>query len=407
MTHIEDKFARLGTDHAPGQEVRQTSEGLDRFAKGEKLEGRLVDFSHGDVNEEAFSPTPGALDEFVAGVRRGGSQAYTEYRGGAELREALAQRLSRFVGFPVSAATDLIVTPGTQGALFLAIASCVSAGDKVAIVQPDYFANRKLVEFMGGKIVPVQTRYLDVTEKSGLDLAALEQAFVQGARVFLFSNPCNPTGVIYSAAEIAAIAALAGRFGVTVVVDQLYSRLLYPGRTYTHFGAHRGAVENLITIMGPSKTESLSGYRLGVGFGTPRLIERMEKLQAIVSLRAPGYSQAALRTWFAEPLGWMEDRVAKHAVIRDSLVKKFCQVRGLSIRSPEAGSYVFPRMPELSVPLHAFVQLLKHQANVIVTPGTEFSPHALQSIRLNFSQNAEATSAAVDRTVALIERYRA
>lgn len=67
-----------------------------------------------------------------------------------------------------------------------------------------------------------------------------------------------------------------------------------------------------MTIIGPSKTESLSGYRLGVAFGSAAIIERMEKLQAIVSLRAPGYCQAVFASWFAEPQGWMEQRVADH-----------------------------------------------------------------------------------------------
>src|SRR5437867_698383 len=119
MSSIEQKFARLGTDHAPGQEVRQGDAISNTPLRGEPLPGVAVDFSHGDVNENAFGPTPGALDEFVDGVRRGGQQAYTEYRGGAELRERLAGKLATFTGRPVSAERELIITPGTQGALFL------------------------------------------------------------------------------------------------------------------------------------------------------------------------------------------------------------------------------------------------------------------------------------------------
>src|SRR4029079_3334632 len=132
MSSIEQKFAKLGTDHAPGQEVRQGDEGSDTPLRGDPIPGVPVDFSHGDVNETAFGPTPGALEEFVEGVRRGGSQAYTEYRGGAELRERLARSLAAVTGLRVSAQLDLIITPGTQGALFLAIGATVTAGDRVA-----------------------------------------------------------------------------------------------------------------------------------------------------------------------------------------------------------------------------------------------------------------------------------
>jgi len=405
MNPIEEKFAKLGTDHAPGQEVRQNTSHAGEI--GAKLEGTPVDFSHGDVNPTAFAPTPGAIEAFVAGEALGGSQAYTEYRGGAALRNEVAAKLSTFTGAPVDGASELILTPGTQGALFLAIAACAMAGDKVAIMRPDYFANRKLVEFLGAQIVPVEMDYLTTEDGSGIRLDELEAAFKAGVKTFLFSNPNNPTGVIYSEAEINQIAALANRYEATVIVDQLYSRLLYPGKAYTHLRAAGIDAANVVTIMGPSKTESLSGYRLGAAFGAAHLIERMEKLQAIVSLRAPGYCQAVFHTWFAEPEGWMVERIRLHQAIRDDLLAIFRAIPGTAVRTPEAGSYLFPKLPPLKVSLHEFVGHLRAQAAVTVTPGTEFTPDRTDSIRLNFSQNHEAAVHAVERLAELVGRYRA
>lgn len=404
-TPLEVKFATLGTDHAPGQELRQAAGG-DLALRGEPLPGTPVDFSHGDVNDGAFAPAPGALDAFVAGVERGTSQAYTEYRGGAELRELVAEKLAAFTGRPVSGADEVIVTPGTQGALFLAIGATVAAGDRVAIVRPDYFANRKLVEFLGGVVVPVRMNYLAHSDRAGLDLSQLEEVFASGVTTFVFSNPNNPAGVIYSPPEIARIAELATRYGVTVIVDQLYARLVYPGEAYTHMRAAAIDPSRVLTIMGPSKTESLSGYRLGVACGAAHLVDRMEKLQAIVSLRAPGYSQAVLRTWFEEPSGWLQDRIRRHQAIRDDLLQALAAVPGVTTRTPQAGSYLFPRLPDLDIPLHAFVRAARLQAGVTLTPGTEFSPDATDSVRLNFSQNHVAAVEAVRRTAQLIERYR-
>lgn len=405
MPTIAEKFAKLGTDHAPGQEVRQAAN--NEHLRGDVLTGTPVDFSHGDVNDNAFAPTPGALEEFVDGVHRGGSQAYTEYRGGAQLRDVLAERLGAFTGRPVSSEKELIITPGTQGALFLALGATVNAGDRVAIVRPDYFANRKLVEFLGGVVVPVRMDHLSYNDRAGLDLGELEDAFKSGVRTFLFSNPNNPAGVIYSAAEIGRIAELSSKYGATVIVDQLYSRLLYSGNVYTHLRASSIDAAHVMTIMGPSKTESLSGYRLGVAFGAQAIIDRMEKLQAIVSLRAPGYSQAVLRTWFAEPAGWLQERTQQHEALRDDLLSAFAKVDGLQVRSPQAGSYLFPRLPKLGIGLHEFVRALRLQAGVTVTPGTEFSPTTDDSIRLNFSQNHVAAVAAAERIATLVERYRA
>ncbi|WP_246249228.1 pyridoxal phosphate-dependent aminotransferase [Chelativorans alearense] len=405
IMNVQRKFERLATDNAPGQEVRLRASRSD-WMIGDPLPGRPVDFSHGDV--DAHEPTPGAFEAFAAGVQAGGVQAYTEYRGAAAIREPLAERLAEFTGAPVDAAEDLIVTPGTQGALFLAVAATVAAGDKVAIVQPDYFANRKLVEFLEGEMLPVQMNYAETETGAGLDLNQLEKAFRAGARVFLFSNPNNPCGVVYSPREIADIADLATRFGATIIVDQLYSRLRYEGSTYTHLRAQPAIpADNVVTIMGPSKTESLSGYRLGVAFGAPAVIERMEKLQAIVSLRAAGYSQAALKTWFNEPEGWLDARIAAHQAIRDELVALFRSIGGCTVRQPGAGSYLFPRLPELTIPPANLVKALREQAGVTVTPGTEFSPHTARSVRLNFSQDHAASVSAVERLAALVERYRA
>ena len=405
MSSTKDTFATLGIDHAPGQQGRQAGGTLDATLIGDSLPGDPVDFSHGDVNSDAFAPAPDALEVFVAGVHRGSRQAYTEYRGDSDLRALVAERLATFTGRSVSSTNELIVTPGTQGALFLALAATVQAGDRVAIVRPDYFANRKVVEFLGGVVVPVSMDYLSRTDETGLDLGQLEEAFKSGARTFLFSNPNNPTGVVYGPEEIARIADLATQYGATVIVDQLYARLVYSGQLYTHMRASSIDASQVVTIMGPSKTESLSGYRLGVACGPAQIIDRMEKLQAIVSLRAPGYSQSVLRTWFAEPDGWLQERIAKHEALRDTLLQLFRAVPGVVVRTPQAGSYVFPRLPQLRIPLHSFVHAVRVQAGATVTVGTEFSPDATESVRLNFSQNHDRAVAAVTRMIQLIDRY--
>ncbi len=404
MSSLDAKFARLGADNAPGQEVRQSADDLKSVMRGDILPGVPVDFSHGDV--DAFEPTPGARAAWEQGFDEGASQAYTEYRGAAVIRNDVAANLAAFTGAPVDPVDELIITPGTQGALFLALGAVVDRGTKVAIMEPDYFANRKLVTFFGGEILPVTLHYHEDAAQRGPDLGQLRDAFEAGADVLVFSTPNNPTGVVTQDDAITEIARLAAQYDVTVIVDQLYSRLLYSGETYTHLRACAERPQNLITIMGPSKTESLSGFRLGVAFGSAALIERMEKLQAIVSLRAAGYSQAALKTWFNEPEGWMTDRIAQHEAIRDDLLSIFRNA-GFRTACPQAGSYLFPELPELVVSPEDFARLLRLQAGVTVTPGSEFAPHTANSVRLNFSQDHKASVAAAHRIVEMVERYRA
>ena len=400
--NIREKFELLGIDNAPGQESLQKNMALD--LRGEKLPGAKVDFSHGDV--DAHEPTPGSLGVFVEGFLEGGFQAYTPYRGKKDILEQVAADLAAFSGAPVDPASELILTPGTQGALFLAMGANVMPGDKVAIVEPDYFANRKMVEFFGGEMVPVQMYYKNVSVGSGIDLAELEKAFQAGVKVFLFSNPNNPVGCVYSFDEIVKIAALAKQYDVTLIVDELYSRQVYPGVKYTHLRAQKEVPDNLITIIGPSKTESLSGFRLGVAYGTAEIIERMEKLQAIMALRCSGYNQAVFHTWFHEPDGWMAARVSAHCDIRNAILEVISTVPGVSARPTDGGSYLFVEIPELEVSLHQFIRIVREMANVTLTPGTEFGPQFLHQFRINFSQDKTRAVDAMKRVFAVMDRYR-
>lgn len=402
MDLLTEKFAHLGVDNAPGQESLQKKITLD--LRGEKLPGKPVDFSHGDV--DAFKPLPGSFEAFSEGFQIGGKQAYTEYRGKATLRDELAKKLSAFTGASINPIQNIILTPGTQGALFLAIGSMAARGDRVAIVEPDYFANRKLAEFFECTPVPVPMHYFDTKDGSGIDLTYLEKVFQEGCRLFLFSNPNNPTGAVYSSDEVKAIARLAKKYGVSLIVDELYSRQIFDGRDYAHLCALEELPDEMVTIIGPSKTESLSGFRLGVAFGSQTVITRMEKLQAIVSLRCAGYCQAVFKTWFSEPEGFMADRIASHQKIRDDLVSLLTAVPGVTVRPTDAGSYLFPKLPPLDVSIDDFAKIVRELADVTITPGTEFGSHCTDSFRINFSQDHDAAVSAMKRIIEIMERYR-
>lgn len=406
MDYLAEKFARLGTDHAPGQEGLQKDEILPII--GDKIDGPAVDFSHGDVN--AHLPIPGSLETFVKEYAVEGTyQAYTEYRGKGTIRKYLAEKLAEYSGAPVDPNSEIILTPGTQGALFLAMGSLISRGDKVAIVEPDYFDNRKLVEFFEGEIVPVQMHWKTAPRhSSGIDLKRLEEVFKDGVKLFLYSNPNNPTGAVYSYEEVAEIGRLAKKYNVAILADELYSRQIFDkDQTYVHLRALEEKPDTLITIMGPSKTESLSGFRLGVGYGTPEIITRMEKLQAVVSLRCAGYCQAVFLNWFSEPEGWMEKRIAEHQRIRDDLLAVINQCPGCWARPTEGGSYLFLELPKLKIDIFQFTKLCRIQANVTVTPGTEFGKQYSNFVRMNFSQDHDKAVLAVERICKMIERYRA
>lgn len=384
------RFDLLDASRAPGQQPIASGANLNTF----------VDFSHGDVG--AFPPPPAALEAVAAAMIDGSRWAYSPYRGHPGVRAALAARLEKLTGEHIDPARELMISAGTQASLFLALSALVERGDRIAVAAPDYFAYRKIAWYLEAQPVDVPVNYRDSNSPAELDLVALRSAMRSGARIFVFSNPNNPTGAVYEREHLEEICAIVAEFDGFVVVDQLYCRQIFDDRQYTHLRSLDSVARNSLTLMGPSKTESLSGLRLGVAFGSGMLIDRMESLQGLTTLRAPGYAQAALSTWLLEDEGWMRERVSAHAAIRDELVTIINRSQRVSARTPEGSSYIFVHCPALAGKLDGGVERLRRDAGVIVTRGDEFGEFG-DAIRLNFSQNHSAAVAAMDRIVHVLE----
>ena len=390
--------SRLG-----GLDVRQ-SPGQPGIAPARRRAVEVTaDFSHGDV--VPFPPVSGAREHFLDGLADGGHTAYTRYRGNPSVLADLAPRLAALVGSPIDPGREVIITPGTQAGLFLALSALIEPGDKVAVVEPDYFANRRIVRYLGAELVGIPLDYTDAGGPATIDLGRLREAVAAGVRVVCLSHPNNPTGAVYPAEMVAELARICQDGGAFVVIDQLYCRLLYPGTEFTHLRSLPGLSGQCVTLLGPSKTESLSGFRVGVAVGPEWLIDRMEAILSIVSLRAGGYSQSVLRSWLAEPEGWLAERIEAHRRIRDGIVDRLSAVDGMFVRATEGGSYLFPRLPELTVPADRLIAELAEREGIVVTRGQEFGPGFDDCFRINFSQDPVRTADAIDRLARLVERY--
>ncbi len=365
-----------------------------------------IDLTHGDTR--AFLPPASALKNFTKAVTDN-SEAYSVYRGSATVRNLLAPRVSGLLGIEVDPSKNLIITPGTQGALFGALSAFVGPGTVVAFPALEYFMNEKIVSYLGGESIRVPTvntvdGYIEIQETD------LERAHKSGATVFVFSNPNNPTGGIYSHAMIEKIAKWAKKYEISVIVDQLYCRLIYDGRAYTHLASLPGMSEQSITLMGPSKTESMSGYRVGIAVGPAPIINSMETILSMTALRTAGYSQHVLSGWLDEEPGWLDERTVLHQEIRDYLVGGFESIAGLKVCKPGGSSYIFPSLIDsLSVNGNdyandfLFAKDLK-SAGVLISPGYQSGLSGKGHFRINFSQHFELIKKAVDTIDSLIQR---
>jgi aspartate/methionine/tyrosine aminotransferase len=351
----------------------------------------LIDLTHGDTR--AFEPPAAAVADFAAAVAEN-TEAYTSYRGSAALRSVLAPRLARLLGRPVDGGSELIVTPGTQGGLFAALSALISPGDVVALPDPEYFMSERIIAYLGGTALRIpliqDSRGLLRIETAALDAAA-------DADLLVLSHPNNPTGGVYSARTVRALASMVTSSGMLAVVDQLYCRLIFAGTEYLHLSALPGMADRTVTLLGPSKTESMSGYRVGVAVGPAPVVDAMERVVSMASLRTAGYAQQSLRHWMAGDDAWLAERVAAHAVIRDSLAGRLAAIPGVTVQPPAGSSYVFPDASAAAgADDHALAVALKAHG-VLVSPGYQFGPAGRGRFRINFSQDPARLAAALDR----------
>ncbi len=372
---------------------------LDQALAAAPAPDDLIDLTHGDTR--AFVPPAAAAADFDAAVAEN-TEAYTAYRGSAGLRSALAPRLARLLGRPVDADSELIITPGTQGGLYAALSALVSPGDVVALPDPEYFMSERILAYLDAtphRLPLTQDRRGLLTIAAG----SLDAAAAAGARLLVLSHPNNPTGGVYAPEAARTLAAFVTGNDMLAVADQLYCRLIF-GVEYVHLSAEPGMAERTVTLAGPSKTESMSGYRVGAAVGPAPVIDAMERVLSLAALRTAGYGQQALRHWMDGDAAWLAERTAAHQALRDKLVARLTDIPGVTAAPPAGSSYVFPdvsRAPGGGPDDHAVAVALK-AAGVLVSPGYQFGPAGRGRFRINFSQDAARLALACDRIEAVL-----
>lgn len=355
------------------------------------------------ANTHRFPPPSYALEAFTKAAS-GAGMTYTPYVGDKSVRASVSANIENYLGFPATGAFSTILTPGTQAALFVALSAVLEPGDLVILPDPDYLSTERALRYFGANVAHVPVIY----EKDGrpvLDEAILTELAARKPKLLIFSHPNNPTGALYADETLELIANLAQKHDFLVLADELYARLVYENEKFTHIVNLDGMAERTITTTGPSKTESLSGYRLGVAVAPNELIQRMEDVQSITALRAPAYAQHVLTHWLAEDQEYVADRIVDYQASRDSSVEKLNASGVASVRRSWGSSYIFPKIL-VDASDQKIALALKRDAGVIVNPGYQFGPAGVGHIRLCIAQDEQEWSAALDRMIDVLQGMR-
>lgn len=345
--------------------------------------------------------TPAPIIDSAYAAMCNGKTHYTANAGTLALRESIALYLDK-QGIKADPESEIIVTCGGMGAVFLAIMCLVDAGDEVLIQDPQWVNYRSQVSFAGGIPVPVP-----VYEQDGFVMQPeeIKRRITPRTKLLMLNSPNNPTGAVLDMERLKEIAEIAARYGLFVLSDEVYSELLYDGIEHCSMAALPGMKERTLVINSFSKSFAMTGWRLGYACGPRNLVKKMTILQENVSACAPAPAQFAaidaLKT-----MCQVEEMRALYARRRDVLIKGLNEIPGITCHKPAGAFYAFPNISALMPDDEKFATLLLEKARVVTVPGSCFGEAGRGYLRIAYSNSIENIEEALRRMKILSETLR-
>jgi aspartate aminotransferase len=356
----------------------------------------VIDLS---VGEPDF-PTPDHICRAAEAAIRGGKTKYTPAAGIPQLRQAVADDYARRTGLAIKP-TQVVVSNGAKHSLHNVFTAVLNEGDEVIVPTPYWVSYAELIKLAGARPVLVQTRLEDDFK---LRPEALRQAITPRTRMLLLCSPSNPTGVVYSAAELAALADIAIESDLAVVSDEIYDQLVFDGRRSASFPTLRpGLAERTVVVAGVSKTYSMTGWRIGWTICPEPLAKAIGNLQSQETSNPCSVSQHAAIAALTGPQECVAEMRAAFQKRRDLVAGRLAAMPG--VRLPDIGGafYAFfdigpalerSRSRGIGTSLQ-WCEALLEQEHVALVAGSAFGAEG--HVRMSFAAAEEKLAAGLDR----------
>ncbi len=353
---------------------------------------------HGAINlAQGFPnfPCPDVLKEAAARAIRDDLNQYAVTWGAARLRNALAAKYQEWYDLPVNPNTQVTVTCGATEAMASALLGIVNPGDEVVIFEPFY-------ENYGPDAILCDASPVFVPMAIGesLDQDRLAAAFGPKTRAIIICTPNNPTGHVFTRAELEAIAELCRRHDAFAVTDEIYEHIYYEGE-HIPIATLPGMADRTITISGASKTFSVTGWRVGTIISPPDVTDAIRKVHDFLTVGAAAPLQEAIAVGM-ETLGSdYYDGLARDYKRRRDILCAGLLKAGFKCRPPEGAYYVMADFSSLSgLPDDQFAKWLTAEHGVAPVPGSSFYSKAelgRTQVRFAFCKTEEMLEQAVER----------
>nr|BBH92578.1 aminotransferase [Thermogemmatispora argillosa] len=336
----------------------------------------------------------------IEALRRGETH-YTSNYGTLELREEIAAMLQRRYGLQYDPHKEILVTVGVSEGVDLAMRALIDPGDEVISLDPGYVAYEADILFAGGVVVPVPTYARYDFAVRAVEIAPL---ITPRTKVILLGNPNNPTGAVIPRAELEGIARLALEHDLYVVVDEVYSRLVYDTE-HVCMAALPGMRERTILLDGFSKAYAMTGWRIGYVAAPAALLEAMLKVHQYAIMCASTIAQVAA----LEALRHGEEDVqamhAEYARRRRMFVDGLNRI-GLPTCEPRGAFYAFPCVAQTGMSDEEFAEKLLLEEHVAVVPGSSFGACGAGYVRCAYCTAYDQLEEALRRMERFLKRHR-
>ncbi len=377
---------------------------------GESVIRRMtrVALRHGAINLSQgfpdFDPPP-ALLEAAAKVAVDGPHQYAVTWGAQNFREALAAKQRRFMGLPIDPDREITVTCGATEAMMAAVMTAVDPKDKVIVFSPFYENYMADAVLAGAQPLCVPLRRVSADDFT-FDPDELAAAFEAGAKALILCNPANPTGKVFSRAELEIIAELAERYDAFVITDEVYEHIVYEPYRHTYFAALPGMFGRTISCSSLSKTYSITGWRLGYVIAPAAVTEGVRKVHDFLTVGAAAPLQEAAVTALCFGDEYYRQLAALYAAKRE-LFLSYLDRAGLSYVRPQGAYYVLVDISEFGAKDDtSFCEWMAEKAGLAAVPGSSFfKDFGDRYIRFHFAKRDETLIEAGERILALKQRW--
>jgi aspartate aminotransferase len=362
---------------------------IDSLAKEMKKNGEDVcSFSAGepdfDTPTHIRAAAKKALDE--------GKTRYGPAAGEAGLRKAIAEKLLRDNQLAYNA-DNVIVTNGGKQSLYNLIMALIEAGDEVIIPAPYWLSYPEMVTLAGGTSVIVNT---SLENQYKITPEQLEAAITPKTKLFVLNSPSNPTGIVYTPEEIAALAEIVVEKDILVVSDEIYEKILYDGaihRSIASFGPE--IFQRSIISNGFAKAFSMTGWRVGYIAGPVEIVKAMTKIQGHSTSNVCTFAQYGAIAALESPQDCIEEMVKAFSERRQYILERVRAIPGLNCPTPNGAFYVFIDISQTGLKSRDFCQKLLETQKVAAIPGIAFG--ADDCIRLSYATDLKTIEKGFDR----------